>query len=301
MKSKSGFSGVYPMVFALFNAKGELSREAMRRQIAALLASKVHGISILGLATEVNKLSNAERRTLMEWVAEDVGGAVPIAVTIAEPSVQGQIDFVKAAAGVGAKWVILQPPPVKSVPESALIEFFGAVADASPIPVGIQNAPEYLGIGLSNAGISTLHKQHPNFQIVKLEATALAIGRLIDQVEGALDVFNGRDGIEMLDSMRAGAVGVVPGAEVADVLARIFDLFDAGSAESIKQAERRYQEILPLLIVLMESIDTFLVYGKQVLGHRLGVSEIDARAPAAPATAFGLEMARRYATAAGLF
>lgn len=301
MKSKSGFSGVYPMVFALFDAKGNLAREAMRRQIKALLASKVHGVAILGMATEVNKLSTLERRTLMDWVAEDVGGTVPIAVTVAESSIQGQIDFVKAAASVGAKWAILQPPPVKAVPESSLIEFFGAVADASPIPIGIQNAPEYLGIGLSNTGISTLHKRHPNFKIVKLEATALAIGRLIDQVEGTLDVFNGRDGIEMLDSMRAGAVGIIPGAEVADLLARIFDLFDTGSAESIKHAESRYQEILPLLIVLMESMDTFLVYGKQVLGHRLGIKEIDARMPFAPPTAFGLEMARRYAAAAGLF
>ena len=66
MKSNSGFSGVYPMVFALFDAKGNLAREAMRRQIKALLASKIHGVAILGLATEVNKLSTVERRTLME-------------------------------------------------------------------------------------------------------------------------------------------------------------------------------------------------------------------------------------------
>lgn len=301
MNSNSGFSGVYPMVFALFDAKGNLARDAMRRQIKALLASKVHGVAILGMATEVNKLSTVERRTLMEWVAEDIGGVVPMAVTVAESSVQGQIDFVRGAAALGAKWVILQPPQVKAVPELSLIEFFGTVADASPIPVGIQNAPEYLGIGLSNTGISTLHKRHPNFKIVKLEATALAIARLINQVEGTLDVFNGRDGIEMLDSMRAGAVGIIPGAEVADLLARIFDLFDAGSAERIEEAERRYQDILPLLVVLMESMDTFLVYGKLVLGHRLGLKEIDARMPFAPPTAFGLEMTRRYAAAAGSF
>ena len=224
-----------------------------------------------------------------------------MAVTVAESSIQGQIDFVKGAAALGAKWAILQPPPVKAVPDSALIQFFGAVADASPIPVGIQNAPEYLGIGLSHNGISTLHKQHPNVKIVKLEATALAIGRLIDQVEGTLDVFNGRDGIEMLDSMRAGAVGIIPGAEVADLLARIFDLFDAGSADSIKEAERRYQEILPLLIVLMETLDTFLVYGKHVIGHRLGIKETDTRIPFTPPTKFGREMMHRYAAAAGPF
>ena len=229
MKTKSGFFGVYPMVYALFDKKGKLAREPMRRQIRSMLKHKVHGIGVLGLASEVNKLSTAERRTLMEWVAEDIDGKVPLAVTVAETSIPGQIEFVKAAAAVGAGWAILQPPPVKHVPESSLIRFFGAVADASPIPVGIQNAPEYLGIGLSHAGIKALHRAHKNFVIVKLEATALSIARLMEEVDGALDVFNGRDGIEMINSMRAGAVGIIPGGEAFDVLARIFDLMAGGS------------------------------------------------------------------------
>jgi 2-keto-3-deoxy-L-arabinonate dehydratase len=299
MKTKSGFFGVYPMVYALFDAKGELAREPMRRQIRSMLQHKVHGIGVLGLATEVNKLSTAERRKLMEWVAEDVAGQVPLSVTVAETSIAGQIEFVKAAAGVGAKWAILQPPLVKHVPESSLVRFFGAVADASPIPIAIQNAPEYLGIGLSNAGILALHRAHPNFTIVKLEATAVAISRLLEDTGGALDVFNGRDGIEMLDAMRAGAVGIIPGGEAFDVLARAFDHMAAGTEKDIAEAERLYAKVLPLLIFLMESMDTFLVYGKPVLGHRLGIAEIEPRVPSTPPTAFGLEAARRYAAALG--
>jgi 4-hydroxy-tetrahydrodipicolinate synthase len=235
----------------------------------------------------------------MEWAAEDIGGKVPLAVTVAETSIPGQIEFVKAAAEVGAGWAILQPPPVKHVPESSLIRFFGAVADASPIPVGIQNAPEYLGIGLSHAGIKALHRAHKNFVIVKLEATALSIARLMEEVDGALDVFNGRDGIEMIDSMRAGAVGIIPGGEAFDVLARIFDLMAGGGEAGVKKAEALYQKVLPLLIFLMESMDTFLVYGKPVLGHRLGITEIQPRIPSTPASAFGLAMAKRYADALG--
>jgi 4-hydroxy-tetrahydrodipicolinate synthase len=235
----------------------------------------------------------------MEWVAEDVDGKVPLTVTIAEASVSGQIEFVKAATAVGAKWAILQPPPVKHVPESELIKFFGAVADASPIPIAIQNAPEYLGIGLSNAGVRTLHRTHPNFSILKLEATAIAIASLLDEVEGELDVFNGRDGIEMLDSMRAGAVGIIPGGEAFDVLAQAFDHMASGSEERVAEAKRLYAKVLPLLILLMESMDTFLVYGKPVLGHRLGIAETKPRQPSTPPTPFGLAAAKRYAEVLG--
>jgi 4-hydroxy-tetrahydrodipicolinate synthase len=297
MKTRSGFFGVYPMVYALFDRKGALARDAMRRQVRAMLKHKVHGVGVLGLASEVNKLSTAERRTLMEWVAEDIAGRVPLAVTVAETSVAGQIEFVRAAAAVGAKWAILQPPPVKHVPESALIRFFGAIADASPVPVGIQNAPEYLGIGLSHAGIKALNKAHPNVVIVKLEATAIAVARLMEEVQ--LDIFNGRDGIEMIDSIRAGAVGIIPGGEAFDVLARIFDHMAGGGAEGMKKAERLYAKVLPLLVFLMESMDNFLVYGKPVLGQRLGIEEIQPRVPSTPASAFGLETARRYAEMLG--
>jgi 2-keto-3-deoxy-L-arabinonate dehydratase len=301
MQTKSGFFGVYPMIYALFDKSGVLARDPMRRQVEAIVKHKAHGVAVLGLASEVNKLSTVERRTLMEWVAEDLGGRLPLCATVAEPNIAGQIEFVKAAASVGASWIILQPPPVKHVPESQLVKFFGAVADASPVPVAIQNAPEYLGIGLSNAGLRSLNRAHPNVSIVKLEATAVAIARLIEETEETLDIFNGRDGIELVDSIRAGAVGIIPGGEAFDVLARAFDLMASGAPADVKKAEDLYAKVLPLLIFLMESMDTFLVYGKPVLSHRLGITEMLPRLPFTPATPFGLETARRYAEALGKF
>jgi 4-hydroxy-tetrahydrodipicolinate synthase len=146
--------------------------------------------------------------------------------------------------------------------------------------------PERAGISRHRAsrteGIRTLHRAHSNFTIVKLEATAIAIASLLDAVDGGLDVFNGRDGIEMLDSMRAGAVGIIPGGEAFDILARAFDHMALGTREGIAEAERLYAKVLPLLILLMESMDTFLVYGKPVLGHRLGIAEINSRVPSTP-------------------
>jgi 4-hydroxy-tetrahydrodipicolinate synthase len=298
MKTSSGFHGVYPMVYALFDQAGALDRAAMRRQVEAVLRAGVHGVAVLGLASEVNKLSLAERRTLLDWVAEDVGGARPLAVTVAEPSVAGQREFVAAAAGVGAAWVILQPPPVKGVPDAELVRFFGAVAERSTLPVGIQNAPEYLGIGLSPAGVTALHRAHPNVSILKLEATAIAIRRVLDAVGDGIDVFNGHGGIEITDSMRAGAVGNIPGAECCDVLARIFDLMAAGGGGEA-EAERLYGQLLRPLVMLMESMDTFLVYGKRMLGHRLGLPDPEPRLPFTPPSEFGLSLARRYAEALG--
>jgi dihydrodipicolinate synthase/N-acetylneuraminate lyase len=298
MATKSGFAGIYPMVYALFGADGRLSRDGTRRQVEAMLRHGVHGVGVLGLASEVNKLSLAERHQLMEWVAEDVGGAVPVAVTIAEPNVAAQIEFARAAAATGAQWVILQPPPVRGVPETELIRFFGAVAEASPLPVAIQNAPEYLGVGLSPEGLLALFRTHPNVAIVKVEASALAISRLHAALEGSVDIFNGRGGIDIVDAVRAGAVGVIPGGECFDALKSIFEDLTIPGGDT-RRAARRYAALLPMLVFLMESMDTFIVYGKQVLRERLGLLEIHQRLPVSPATGFGLQAAHRYAASLG--
>jgi len=45
--------------------------------------------------------------------------------------------------------LILQLTPVTGISELELQSFFGSVADQIDIPIAIQNAPDYLGIGLS--------------------------------------------------------------------------------------------------------------------------------------------------------
>jgi 4-hydroxy-tetrahydrodipicolinate synthase len=298
MRSVSGFAGVYPMTYALFGQDGKLSRSAMRKQVSAMLSHEVHGVAILGMATEVNKLSTRERRTLLDWAAEDVGGRVPLAVTVAESEVDGQVEFVRAAKEVGASWVILQPPRVLNVPERELIRFFGAVAAKSEIPLGIQNAPEYIGIGISNAGFRELNRAHPNVTIAKVEAPPIRIKDLLEETDGAIDVFDGRGGVAMIESLRAGAVGIIPGGECFDVLVRVYQQFTRSDAET-NEAERLLADVLPLQVFIMHSLDSLIVYGKQVLCERLGLSEIEPRMPCTPATQFGVDTARRYANALG--
>ena len=291
----SRFSGIYPMLYALFDKKGRLDREGMRGQVKAMLRANVHGLAILGLASEGNKLSSAERQTFMEWVAEDCGGAVPLAVTVAEPNIEAQIDFARAAAGCGASWIILQAPPVRGIGELDLLRFFAAVAEKSDLPVGIQNAPEYLGSGLSNSGLKALVKRQPNVTIIKLETSAIGVSRLIEDTDGAVDVFSGRAGIDLIECLRAGAAGAIPGAETADVLAKIFNHFRSGHPRDMERAGELYRDVLPLLVFLMESIDNFLVYGKRLFAQRLGIEEVEARPPCGSATDFGMASMSRHA------
>jgi 4-hydroxy-tetrahydrodipicolinate synthase len=297
----SRVAGIWPILYAFFDAEGRVDRGAMRRQLDACVAGGAHGVAVMGLATEVGKLDVRERRQLMEWVAEDLGGRAPLAVTIAEPSVPGQIEMARAAEALGAGWVILQPPPVAGLPEREYVRFFGAVADRVALPVAIQNAPGYLGVALSGAGLRELRRQHANVCLLKGEGPAAVIRRLIEDTEGAFRVLNGRGGLELPDSLRAGCVGLIPAPECFDVQVRIFELMRTGRPQDEAEAERLYREILPLIVFLMQSIENFLCYGKRIAARRLGLPEVHDRPPAQPPTPFGLASAERYAAGLGPF
>lgn len=290
------FSGVYPMQFAFFGADGRLDRAAMRRQLDGCLNGGVDGIAILGLGTEVNKLSTAERYQVLEWTAEGVAGRVPLCVTIAENTVEGQRDFARAAASAGADWVVMQPPQVRGAPEAQYVDFFSAVAEAITLPFGIQNAPEYTGIGVSNAAILELARRHPNFQVLKGEGPALVVQRTIEETGGQLAIFNGRGGLELTDNIRAGCAGMIPGAESADFQAKIVRLMRTGRPEDLATAEQLYRDVLPLIVFLMQSLDNFLTYGKTLAAIRHGIAGTFPRGPSIPQTTFGRASLRQAAS-----
>ena len=274
------FSGIWPILYAFFTAQDRLDRAIMRRQAEICVANGSHGMAVLGLATEVSKLSVAERHQVVEWAAEDLGGRIPLAVTIFGTTPQAQIAAVRHAAAQGAAWVILQPPRDPAMTQTELLRFFGTVIDAFPIPAGIQNAPELIGVGLSPDGIATLARAHANFRVLKGEAPATLIARIVAETEGRLAVFNGRAGMELPDNLRAGCAGLIPAPDCFEAQVKI------------------YREILPAIVFVMQSVDHLICYGKRLVAARMGVAVHD-RAPGLVANAFGEAAVARFAAALG--
>ncbi len=288
--------GIYPMLYAYFTADGTLDRAAMRRQVEACVRNRVHGVALLGLATEVAKLSGSERHRLVEWVAEDLAGRLPLAVTVAGDGVPGQVEFARHARACGASWVILQPPRIPGAGDPQLVPFFGAVMERLDLTVAVQNAPEYIGIGLTLEGIAQLARAHANFTVLKGEGPALLVRRIIEETGGKLAVFNGRAGLELTDNLRAGCAGVIPGVDFMDRQARVFDLMRAGGES---EAEAAYREILPGVVFVMQSIDHLVCYGKRLAALRLGLGRVHDRPPALIPETFGLDCVHRYAAQLG--
>lgn len=287
--------GIYPMLYSFFDHNGSLRTDPFLQQVDAALNAGTSGIAVLGLGTEVSKLDLEERDLVISIVAKRINGACPLLVTLRGDTAQDQVSAGIRAQDLGASALLLQPPS-EPISDSNLFDFFSDVIGRMDCPVGIQNAPEFLGYGLSDGALLRLAETHANFSIAKLECSAVALEPIATALAGKTMVFNGRCGLELPDTLRAGAAGLIPGTETIDKSAAIFAAFKSGD---IDRADLLYQDVLPVLTFIMQGIPHFLTYGKGLLALRLAIEPGSSRAPWLQQTNFGRKMITRYAEMLG--
>lgn len=294
---KTSVRGVHAVLYALFSKDGSVDLGAMRAQAELVRKANVAGVTVLGLATEVQKLATAEQHDIIATVAQDVVGKLPFSVTVTGGGIEEQRGKVRFAIDHGADWIILQPPAVGQFGGDTYLDFFLGVADGFDLRFAVQNAPQYLGRALSQQDVLRLRTANPNFDVIKAETAAIELAALVESAGDELDVLNGRGGLEMIDCLRAGAKGFVIAPDAVDYAQRIFTAFSNGDTA---QAEQLYASVLPSIVFVMQSIEHLICYGKRLFGARAGVAIHD-RAPALAPTKFGLAIINQRATDLAMF
>ena len=282
--------GIYPMLYAFFDDRGVLRQDPFRLQVDVALGTQAAGVAILGLGTEVSKLTFDERIDVLEVVAKRIDGRKPLLATVYGDTITEQIEFSKQAIQSGTSALMLQPPSQK-MDAAKLVDFFSEIISAVDCPVGIQNAPEFLGFGLSNESLIALANDHENFTIAKLECNAVNLESVGSDLGDSVMLFNGRCGLELPDNLRAGACGLIPSIDTVDKTSEIFAEFTTGNEE---WADKLYADLLPVLCFIMQGIPHFLTYGKMLAAARLGIELGGSREPSLLATDFGTACIRRF-------
>lgn len=291
--ARGRFRGVYPILYAFFDADGRLDHAAMRAQVEHCIAAGCHGIAVLGLVTEVHRMTTAERREVVEVVGDAIARRVPYAVTVAEQDPAAQIAFARMAAENGADWVILQPPPGKGHAEADLQRHFGTIADAAPRPVAIQNNPVNLDSHLSPDGLTTLVRRHANIALLKAEGWSVDIARVLAETGDAVDAFGGHGGLEFVSLIRSGGAGLIPAPDVLAAQVLLYEGLVSGRPEAEALALRLHRELLPLIVFMTRGVPGILCYGKRVMARRMGLETVHDRPGGHVPTPFGLAETER--------
>jgi 4-hydroxy-tetrahydrodipicolinate synthase len=272
------WKGVYPAICTPFDEDDVVDLAAQRRVVRFAVECGSHGIVAFGLAGEVLKLSVDERRALTDVILDETGDSLPVFVGVGAPSSRASIELARYAETAGASCVVVPAPMSGALGAEALVDYVVRIASAVSLPVMVQDAPAYLGVGLGAGVVQRIGEAAENVRLVKLEAGPAEMSEWIDRLGGEFAIWGGDGGMYLLDCVRIGAAGIIPGVDLIDLLVQVYEAEARGESAL---ADERLRDVLPMLVFEMQhSIDHYNACAKQVLVQR-GVLDHDRlRSPA---------------------
>jgi dihydrodipicolinate synthase/N-acetylneuraminate lyase len=284
--------GIYPAVCTPFTPDDDVDLEAQRRVVRFAVDGGSHGLVLFGLAGEYLKLTAGERRRVLDAVQEEVDGSVPVFVGVGAESARASCDLARYAERAGASCIIVPPPLSSAAAGEGRVDYFSRVAGEVSLPTMIQDAPAYLGISLGQSFVEKVAARAENVRLVKLEAGPYELARWIAALGLEFSIWGGDGGMYELDCLRVGAAGIIPGADLIDILVRIYELEQSGDSAA---ADQLFGRVLPTLVFEMQhSIDHYNHCAKHTLRRR-GVQLHPAlRQPADPFDDVSLRLLERH-------
>lgn len=273
--------GIIPILPTPFDERGAVDETSLQRVADYLISRRVHGLGTLALASEAYKLTEAESRRVVRAVVEAADGRVPVVVGVSHEGTYAAIERSREAVELGAHAVMLLPPHLVKLTPAALLDHFAAVAEAVDVPVVVQDSPQLTGVPMPIVWLSELARRAPNVRYVKIEG--LPAGRSISATVQLLGpefgVMCGWGGLGLMDALRRGTCGCMPGADFGPALVEVFEAFEAGQTEL---AQSLFDRLLPLLSFAAQSLDRFVMVAKTVLSRRGIITTPALRAPYTP-------------------
>jgi 4-hydroxy-tetrahydrodipicolinate synthase len=297
---KRKLTGIVPMIYCFFDKRNQIDKKFIEDEIKLINSLNVKGIACLGLGTEVNKLSFNEKIQIIELISKYKNKNTYLTITISGENYNDQLKLIKIANIHKADWLILQPPAKKKLSENECLNFFDSIIKNvnKNTYIGIQNAPEYLKSSLSTQNVLKLYKKYKNFRYIKGEGTAKILAPIIKSYPKDLKVFNGRAGLEIIESLMSGCQGIMPSVEFSDKLNEIYLLI---KKENLINAKKKYHLIEPYIKFVMKDIPTFICYGKRIFAYRMGVNKIFDRKPYLKASNYGIKKSKIIANNLGIY
>jgi 4-hydroxy-tetrahydrodipicolinate synthase len=272
--------GVCPVVETPFTESGELDEDSFIRVIDRLVEAGVAGVMFPGFASEYFALTDAERDHLCRLLLDRTAGLPEFTriISISDHATVVAVARAKDAIGMGADAINLLPPHQLSPSADAVREHILAVAAAvAPRPVILQFAPAQTGTALSARAISDLASIATNLVQVKVESTppGSLIAALATQTP-ALPAAVGYAGVQMIDALKRGAVGVQPGCSFVEIYQRIWQLWQGGDTA---EATALHTRLLPYISYWMQAIDLIVAAEKMIAWRRGWTASDHCRAP----------------------
>jgi 4-hydroxy-tetrahydrodipicolinate synthase len=280
--------GVFVIAATPFTADGALDLPSIDRLVDFYLGHRVHGLTLLGLMGEAQKLTGEESLQVVRRVLARVGGRVPVIVGVSSPGLAPLASLAAASMDAGAAGVMVAPAAGLRG-DAALFDYMASVFRAldPATPLVYQDYPQATGVYLPVPLFHRMVDAFPGLVVLKHEdAPGLAKLTQIRQEAQRDDrrrvsVLVGNGALYYPQELVRGADGAMTGFAYPEMLVEVWERFATGDVDA---AEDVFDAYLPLLRMEHQP-GAGLAVRKALLHRRGAIASPTLRAPGASLTA----------------
>jgi 4-hydroxy-2-oxoglutarate aldolase len=239
--SKMNFNGIFPPIPTPF-INGDIAYDRLSFNIKKWSQTGLKGLVAMGSNGEYVYLSADEKRKFVQKVVDGTPDHMQVIAGTGCESTQETIELTRDCAACGAHAALVVTPHYYAgkMNDTAMFEYFTAVADESPIPILLYNVPKFTNINLS-AGLVARLSRHPNIVGIKdSTGNVIQLGEIANQVDVGFNLLVGTAGA-LFGALTLGCVGgVLALANVApQTCVQIHQLVQEGNFEAARKLQLR--------------------------------------------------------------
>lgn len=273
MSSTNRLTGIFTPNLVPLDERGEINESELRRYVDWLIERGVHGLYPNGSTGEFTRFTVEERRRIVEIIADQVDGRVPILAGAAEANVRETIAACEYYHELGVRAVAIVAPFYYQLGPEAVYAYFREIARNTPVDVTLYNIPMFAS-PIDVATVCRLAEECDKVVAIKDSSGDLPhMIRMIEAVRPLRPEFSfltGWDASLMLmllagcDGGTNASSGVVP-----EVTRKLYELTQAGKLDEARQVQYALVKLFDAMILGPEFPDGFRL-GASLRGFRMG-------------------------------
>lgn len=264
MKDCLPLRGIVTVLNTPFTAANAVDAAALRRHVRVALDAGVAGFLVPGMASEVDKLTLAERDLLVDTVLDEARGRAVVIGGASAATAAERVRLASRLVTAGCDGVLV------SIPYENEEQYTRAVCEVA------HSAPPFLmlqdwdarGYGVPVPVLVKLFETVEVVRAVKVEVVPAGrkYSELLAATGGRLHVSGGWAVTQMIEALDRGVQAFMPTALHA-LYVRIYRLHTAGQRQSAREL---FDKVLPILAFANQHLDVSIHFFKRLL-HAQGI------------------------------
>ncbi|MFA6240230.1 MAG: dihydrodipicolinate synthase family protein [Candidatus Hydrogenedentales bacterium] len=264
MEPQKDLRGIITVLNTPFTTDDCIDVEGLRKNVARAIDAGVVGFLVPAMASEVGKLSEAERALMVRNVIEECRGRVPVIGGASAADGETRVRAARTLIELGCEGVLVSIPFEDDAQYERDVR---AVAALKPPLLMLQDW-DSAGYGVPVPLIARLFEEIEPFTCLKVEVAPAGVkySAVLEATGGRLHVSGGWAVMQIIEALDRGVHAFMPTGMHA-IYTRIYALYTQGQRE---EARALFNRLLPVLAFSNQHLDISIHFFKRLL-HRQGI------------------------------